>query len=86
LHHHLIKRYRYTHPRGACLAHDAEMAPTCADECSRVGSFLDYVSGGCEISVMVAIDFTASNGYSSSASPICELGQAHAPLFVRCCV
>jgi len=28
-----------------------------------LGSFLDYISGGCEIPLMVAIDFTASNGY-----------------------
>ena len=25
-------------------------------------SFLDYIFGGCEISMQVAIDFTASNG------------------------
>lgn len=31
----------------------------------RRPSFLDYVRGGCEISVMVAIDFTASNGAPS---------------------
>jgi hypothetical protein len=33
------------------------------------GSFLDYISGGCEISVMVAIDFTASNGYICTPIP-----------------
>jgi hypothetical protein len=26
-------------------------------------SFLDYISGGCEINLFLAIDFTASNGY-----------------------
>lgn len=25
-------------------------------------SFLDYIFGGCEISMQVAVDFTASNG------------------------
>lgn len=34
-------------------------------EIMRRPSFLDYVRGGCEISVMVAIDFTASNGAPS---------------------
>lgn len=29
---------------------------------SRGASFIDYVSGGCELNVSVAIDFTGSNG------------------------
>ena len=29
---------------------------------SSLGDFIDYVSGGCELNVMVAIDFTGSNG------------------------
>jgi Copine len=29
-------------------------------------SFLDYISGGCELNFMVAIDFTGSNGNPSS--------------------
>ena len=28
----------------------------------RVPSFVDYISGGTELNLMVAIDFTASNG------------------------
>lgn len=31
-------------------------------EVTKSYSFLDYISGGCEISLIVAIDFTASNG------------------------
>lgn len=37
-------------------------------------SFLDYVSGGCEISVMVAIDFTASNGDPEKRSSLHYVG------------
>jgi hypothetical protein len=29
---------------------------------AKVHSFLDYISAGCEINLMVAIDFTGSNG------------------------
>lgn len=29
-------------------------------------SFLDYIFGGCEISLQIAVDFTASNGYVSN--------------------
>mmetsp|Transcript_36258 Transcript_36258/g.58602 ORF Transcript_36258/g.58602 Transcript_36258/m.58602 type:complete len:616 (-) Transcript_36258:1252-3099(-) len=32
----------------------------------KVPSFLDYIAGGCEISLVVAIDFTASNGPPTS--------------------
>jgi hypothetical protein len=33
-------------------------------------SFLDYVFGGCQISLSIAIDFTASNGYPRSKSSL----------------
>lgn len=33
-------------------------------------SFLDYVMGGCEIGVQVAIDFTASNGRANESSSL----------------
>jgi len=33
-------------------------------------SFLDYLRGGCEIGLMVAIDFTASNGKPSSSDSL----------------
>jgi hypothetical protein len=29
---------------------------------TRINSFIDYVTGGCELNFMVAVDFTASNG------------------------
>jgi len=32
-------------------------------ELKREYSFLEYIAGGCEISLITAIDFTASNGY-----------------------
>jgi hypothetical protein len=32
-------------------------------EIAEIYSFLDYLKGGCNISLMVGIDFTASNGY-----------------------
>ena len=32
-------------------------------EFKKEHGFLDYIFGGCQISLMVAIDFTASNGY-----------------------
>lgn len=37
-------------------------------------SFLDYVMGGCEISLMVAIDFTASNGDPRDPSSLHYMG------------
>lgn len=33
-------------------------------------SFMDYVRGGCQVSVMVAIDFTASNGDPNSSGSL----------------
>ena len=33
-------------------------------------SFLDYIVGGCEIGVHVAIDFTASNGHPQNPSSL----------------
>mmetsp|Transcript_28397 Transcript_28397/g.46009 ORF Transcript_28397/g.46009 Transcript_28397/m.46009 type:complete len:170 (-) Transcript_28397:102-611(-) len=38
--------------------------PTC--QVVKVPSCLEYIAGGCEISLIVAIDFTASNGPPSS--------------------
>jgi hypothetical protein len=31
-------------------------------ECKQVVNFLEYIFGGCDINLHVAIDFTASNG------------------------
>jgi len=39
-------------------------------EVYRPPSFLEYVAGGCEINVMVAIDFTASNGAVENAQSL----------------
>lgn len=36
----------------------------------NVPSFLDYIRGGCEVSLSVAIDFTGSNGHPSSLSSL----------------
>lgn len=33
-------------------------------------NFLDYIRGGCEVAVMVAVDFTASNGAPSLPSSL----------------
>jgi hypothetical protein len=35
-------------------------------EVKRDTSFLEYVFGGCNINLSIAIDFTLSNGYTSS--------------------
>lgn len=37
---------------------------------------MDYIVGGCEIGVHVAIDFTASNGYPTSPSSLHYINQA----------
>ncbi len=37
---------------------------------SKVYSFLDYISAGCEINMMVAIDFTGSNGDPNDPSSL----------------
>jgi len=39
----------------------------CIEKCEliKVNTFLEYIAGGCEISLIVAIDFTASNGYGT---------------------
>jgi hypothetical protein len=39
-------------------------------------SFVDYISGGCELNVMVAIDFTASNGDPRKPGTLHHLGSA----------
>jgi hypothetical protein len=41
------------------LSDDIEIAP---DELFGGPSFADYISGGCQLRVIVAIDYTASNG------------------------
>ena len=40
---------------------DIELMPDDGDELGHV-NFADYISGGCQLRVIVAIDFTASNG------------------------
>ncbi len=35
---------------------------TCSSQLTKVHTFLDYIRGGCEINLITAIDFTASNG------------------------
>ena len=37
-------------------------------------SFVDYLRGGCEVSLMIAVDFTASNGNPQSSSSLHYLG------------
>lgn len=37
---------------------------------TKVNSFLDYVKGGMEINLMVAVDFTGSNGHPDDASSL----------------
>lgn len=44
-------------PRGSYRASNGRMNPT-----QQRPAFVDYLSGGCKISLAVAIDFTASNG------------------------
>eukprot|EP00466_Bigelowiella_natans_P005999 jgi/Bigna1/91663/estExt_fgenesh1_pg.C_1110041 len=41
-------------------------------------SFLDYVRGGCQINLMIAIDFTASNGDPSNNRSLHYIGSGHA--------
>lgn len=42
-------------------------------------TFLDYIFGGCEISLQVAIDFTASNGDPSNPQSLHFMGQTGVP-------
>jgi len=42
----------------------------------KVPSFLDYVWGGCEISLIAAIDFTASNGHPSDPNSLHHINPA----------
>lgn len=37
-------------------------------------SFVDYLKGGCEVSLMIAVDFTASNGNPRDANSLHYLG------------
>lgn len=50
-------------------------------------TFVDYVSGGCELQVCVAIDFTGSNGMSRSQMEMIEMCAIHqsslTPLYNR---
>ena len=41
-------------------------------------TFLDYIFGGCEISLQVAVDFTASNGEISNPNSLHFMG-GHQP-------
>eukprot|EP00741_Cyanophora_paradoxa_P024154 tig00021742_g23328.t1 len=41
---------------------------------TREHSFLDYIAGGCEISLLVAIDFTASNGAPTDSTSLHYVG------------
>lgn len=36
----------------------------------RVHSFLDYIGGGCQINLLIAVDFTGSNGHPSASSSL----------------
>lgn len=42
-------------------------------------SFLDYISGGCEMKLMIAIDFTASNGKATSPTSLHYMGDPTKP-------
>jgi len=42
-------------------------------------TFLDYVFGGCEISLQVAVDFTASNGPAHNPNSLHFMGNANVP-------
>ena len=37
---------------------------------TKVYSFLDYISGGCQINLLIAVDFTGSNGHPSSPTSL----------------
>ena len=41
---------------------------------SRTPSFLDYITGGCELTVTMAVDFTASNGLPVQHGCVCVQG------------
>lgn len=43
----------------------------------EISTFLDYVFGGCEISFMIAIDFTRSNGVPTIPESLHHLSQDH---------
>lgn len=45
----------------------------------QVPTFLDYISGGCEIKLMVAIDFTASNGNPKKKESLHYCGDLQTP-------
>ena len=44
-------------------------------KCEERATFLDYIFGGCEIGVHVAIDFTLSNGDPRSSNSLHYLSQ-----------
>jgi hypothetical protein len=56
------KGQKPTKPLGTVFIYDLQI--------TKVYSFLDYVIGGCEISLIVAVDFTASNGHPASANSL----------------
>ncbi|OMJ84958.1 hypothetical protein SteCoe_13867 [Stentor coeruleus] len=37
---------------------------------TKIYSFLDYISGGCQINLLIAVDFTGSNGHPNSPSSL----------------
>lgn len=46
---------------------------------SQLFTFLDYISGGCEMKLMVAIDFTASNGRHTTPGSLHYIGDPNNP-------
>ncbi len=50
------------------LSNDVETVP---DDLNSGANFVDYISGGCQLRVVVAIDYTASNGTSNLGNGQC---------------
>ena len=85
----LPQQQQYQAAQQAAMANNAEIEEKMQQDAIRKlqeqkshrskGKFLSYLQGGCELSLMVAIDFTGSNGYVSDPKSLHYIYKPYQP-------
>ena len=64
----MVKKFHVILCKCVCISNDACSSSLCNISCSAIAksSFVDYIKGGCELNLIVAIDFTVRSDIMSN--------------------